>query len=160
MLRMLLLAAVDVLLKYAMDKVVRRKLPAIFKHVDSILPFVQEQGATPAQVEQVIKDAITFETNRPVNPTDLAAVVKMYSPVEAAKTVFDIKNLTVPKEEFLPVEKVKTIDQNRLEKRKKIRELKDAIVKERAKPQAQIDHLRLARLEERVKKLKESLKDS
>lgn len=159
MLQYLGLTLADVIVKMIMDKAVKKHLPQILKHIDSILPFAIEQNGTPAQVKQIFADAITFETNRPATPLDVELVERIFKPSEAAKTVFNVERLTNPVE-YVPVEKEKEVDRNRLEKKDKMIELKAAMDRERGKRATEIDHLRLSRLEERYKKLKKSLKDN
>lgn len=156
MLQFLGLKLVDVIIKMVMDKALKANLPMIMKHVDSILPFAVEQNATPAQVKQIFADAISFETGRPAQPIEVELVERVFKPSEAAKMVFNVDRILESKE-FIPVEKEKTLDQNRIEKREKIQELKELIKKENSKPPSQIDHLRIARFEHRIQKLKETL---
>lgn len=92
MMKYLLMALVDVLIKMVLSRSIKKSLPKIFKHIDSVLPCVVEQKATPEQVRQVFKDSITYETGKIPAEAEVEALVRLFDPAKAQKVQlgFDI----------------------------------------------------------------------
>ena len=72
------------LLKLAMDRALRRELPAIFKRLDLVLPYMLSEKATPLQVQAVVTDAIEEKIGGIATPTQIGAVLGLYDPIKAA----------------------------------------------------------------------------
>tara|TARA_R110000772_G_scaffold9537_2_gene31208 strand:- start:510 stop:788 length:279 start_codon:yes stop_codon:yes gene_type:complete len=72
------------LLKLAVDRALRKELPAIFTKLDLELPFALMNKARPLDVEALVTDAIGEKLRRVPTPTQINAVLSMYDPVKAA----------------------------------------------------------------------------
>mgnify|MGYP003642414949 CR=1 FL=1 len=72
------------LLKLAVDRALRKELPAIFARLDQDLPFALMNKAKPAAVKTVIADIIEEKIGRVPTPTQVNAVLSLYDPVKAA----------------------------------------------------------------------------
>jgi len=72
------------LLKIAMDRALRKELPAIFKRLDLTLPYLLSDKANPIQVQAVVTDAIEVQIGRIATPTQIGAVLGLYDPIKAA----------------------------------------------------------------------------
>lgn len=92
MIKYLLMALADVIIKMVLSRSIKKSLPKIFKHVDSVLPLVVDQKATPEQVRQVFKDSITYETGVLPAEAEVEALVRLFDPAKAQKVqlAFDI----------------------------------------------------------------------
>ena len=72
------------LLKLAVDRALRKELPAIFARLDQDLPFALMNKARPLDVEALVTDAIGAKLRRVPTPTQVNAVLSLYDPVKAA----------------------------------------------------------------------------
>lgn len=72
------------LLKLAVDRALRKELPAIFARLDMELPFLLINKARPLDVESVVTDAIGEKLGRVPTPIQINAVLGLYDPVKAA----------------------------------------------------------------------------
>jgi hypothetical protein len=72
------------LLKIAMDRALRKELPAIFKRLDLTLPYLLSDKANPIQVQAVVTDAIEEKIGGIATPTQIGAVLGLYDPIKAA----------------------------------------------------------------------------
>jgi hypothetical protein len=72
------------LLKLAMDRALRRELPAIFKRLDLELPYMLSDKASPLQVQAAVTDAIEEKIGHIATPTQVGAVLGLYDPIRAA----------------------------------------------------------------------------
>jgi hypothetical protein len=72
------------LLKLAVDRVLRKELPAIFAKLDLELPFMLVNGATQPEVQAVITDIIEEKIGGKATATQVKAVLGLYDPVKAA----------------------------------------------------------------------------
>jgi hypothetical protein len=73
-----------VLLKLAVDRALRKELPAVFAKLDVELPFLLVNKARPLDVEAVVIDAIGEKLGRVATPTQISAVLGLYDPMKAA----------------------------------------------------------------------------
>jgi hypothetical protein len=73
------------LLKLAVDRVLRKELPAIFDKLDMELPFMLVNGATHPEVQATITDIIAEKIGGKATATQVKAVLGLYNPVKAAK---------------------------------------------------------------------------
>lgn len=73
-----------VMLKLAVDRALRKELPAIFARLDLELPFLLINKARPLDVESVVVDAIGEKLGRVATPTQISAVLGLYDPMKAA----------------------------------------------------------------------------
>jgi hypothetical protein len=72
------------LLKLAMDRALRRELPAIFKRLDLVLPYMLSDKASPLQVQAAVTDAIEEKLGHIATPTQIGAVLGLYDPIKSA----------------------------------------------------------------------------
>ena len=72
-----------VALRLAVDRALRKELPAIFARLDMELPPMLSH-ARPIQVQAVVTDAIEAKLGRVATPTQISAVLGLYDPVKAA----------------------------------------------------------------------------
>jgi hypothetical protein len=72
------------LLKLAMDRALRKELPAIFAKLDIELPYMLMNKARPLDVEALVTDAIGEKLRRVPTPTQINAVMGLYDPIKAA----------------------------------------------------------------------------
>ena len=72
------------LLKLAVDRALRRELPAIFAKLDMELPSMLVDHAKPLAVQAVITDIIEEKLGRTATTTQVSAVLGLYDPVKAA----------------------------------------------------------------------------
>lgn len=72
-----------VLMRMALDRAVRESLPRIYRRLDVELPGLLLTG-TQQQVKQEIAGAITATTHKIPEPSQIEAVIGLYSPVSAA----------------------------------------------------------------------------
>ena len=79
-----------VALKLAVDRALRKELPAIFAKLDMELPFMLVNNkAKPLEVQAVVTDVIEEKIGGIATSTQISAVLSLYDPVKAA-----IRNLT------------------------------------------------------------------
>ena len=72
------------LLKLAVDRALRRELPAIFAKLDMELPFLLVNSAKPLEVQAVVTDIIEEKIGRTATATQISTVLSLYDPVKAA----------------------------------------------------------------------------
>jgi hypothetical protein len=72
------------LLRLAVDRALRKELPAIFAKLDMELPFMLINHAKPLEVQAVVTDAIEEKLGRIATATQVSAVLGLYDPVKAA----------------------------------------------------------------------------
>jgi hypothetical protein len=72
------------LLKLAVDRALRKELPAIFARLDVELPFMLINHAKPLEVQAVITDVIEEKLGGIATATQISAVLGLYDPVKAA----------------------------------------------------------------------------
>jgi hypothetical protein len=73
------------LLKLAMDRALRKELPAIFKRLDLVLPYMlSDKKTSPLQVQAAVTDAIEEKIGGIATPTQIGAVLGLYDPIKAA----------------------------------------------------------------------------
>jgi hypothetical protein len=72
------------LLKLAVDRALRKELPAIFARLDMELPFLLINHAKPLEVKAVVTDAIEEKLGRTATATQVSTVLGLYDPIKAA----------------------------------------------------------------------------
>ena len=72
------------LLKLAVDRALRKELPAIFAKLDLELPFLLINHAQPLAVQAVVTEAIEAKLGRVATPTQISTVLGLYDPIKAA----------------------------------------------------------------------------
>jgi hypothetical protein len=72
------------LLKLAVDRALRKELPAIFAKLDIELPFMLINHAKTLEVQAVVTDAIEEKLGGIATATQVSAVLGLYDPVKAA----------------------------------------------------------------------------
>jgi hypothetical protein len=73
------------LLKLAVDRALRRELPAIFAKLDMELPsMLLVDHAKPLEVQAVITDVIEEKLGRTATATQVSTILSLYDPVKAA----------------------------------------------------------------------------
>jgi len=72
------------LLKLAVDRALRRELPAIFAKLDMELPSMLVDHAKPLEVQAVITDVIEEKLGRTATATQVSTILSLYDPVKAA----------------------------------------------------------------------------
>lgn len=72
------------LLKLAVDRALRKELPAIFAKLDIELPSMLVDHAKPLEVQAVITDVIEEKIGGIATATQVSAVLSLYDPVKAA----------------------------------------------------------------------------
>jgi hypothetical protein len=72
------------LLKLAMDRALRKELPAIFKRLDLELPYLLAHKASPAQVQAVITSAIEEKIGHVATPTQVDIVLALHDVTKTA----------------------------------------------------------------------------
>ena len=73
-----------VMLKLAVDRALRKELPAIFARLDMELPFMLINHAKPIEVQAVVTDVIEEKMGRTATATQISAILGLYDPVKAA----------------------------------------------------------------------------
>ena len=71
------------LLKLAVDRALRRELPAIFAKLDIELPSMLDH-AKPLEVQAVVTDVIEEKIGGIATATQVSAVLGLYDPIKAA----------------------------------------------------------------------------
>lgn len=71
------------LLKLAVDRALRRELPAIFAKLDMEIPSMLDH-AKPLEVQAVVTDVIEEKIGGIATATQVSAVLSLYDPVKAA----------------------------------------------------------------------------
>ena len=72
------------LLKLAVDRALRKELPAIFAKLDMELPFMLINHAKPLEVQAVVTDVIEERIGGIATATQVSTVLGLYDPVKAA----------------------------------------------------------------------------
>ena len=72
------------LLKLAVDRALRRELPAIFATLDTDLPYMLMNKAKPLEVQTVVTDVIEEKIGGIATATQVSAILSLYDPVKAA----------------------------------------------------------------------------
>lgn len=72
------------LLKLAVDRALRRELPAIFAKLDIELPSMLVDHAKPLEVQAVVTDVVEEKLGGIATATQVSAVLSLYDPVKAA----------------------------------------------------------------------------
>ena len=72
------------LLKLAVDRALRRELPAIFAKLDIELPSMLVNHAKPLEVQAVVTDVIEKKLGRTATATQVSTILGLYDPVKAA----------------------------------------------------------------------------
>jgi hypothetical protein len=73
-----------VMLKLAVDRVLRRELPAIFAKLDVEVPFLLINHAKPLEMKAVVTDVIEEKIGQKATATQVSAILGLYDPVKAA----------------------------------------------------------------------------
>jgi hypothetical protein len=73
-----------VMLRLAVDRVLRKELPTIFAKLDMELPTMLVDGAKPPAVEAVVIDAIEERIGKEATATQVGAILSLYDPIKAA----------------------------------------------------------------------------
>jgi hypothetical protein len=73
-----------VMLRLAVDRVLRKELPAIFAKLDMELPLMLIDGAKPPSIEAVVFDAIEERIGKEATATQVGAILSLYDPIKAA----------------------------------------------------------------------------
>lgn len=75
------------LLRLALDRAVREALPRIYRRLDLEMPQLLSHGS-PEQVKAEIASVITREAHKTPKPSQIEAVIGLYSPVAGAIRAF------------------------------------------------------------------------
>ena len=73
-----------ILLKFAVDRALRKELPAIFAKLDIELPSMLVDHAKPLEVQAVVTDVVEEKLGGIATATQVSAVLSLYDPVKAA----------------------------------------------------------------------------
>jgi len=73
-----------VMIRLAVDRALRKELPAIFAKLDLELPYTLASRANPLQVQAVVTEAIEEKIGGIATATQISAVLGLYDPVKAA----------------------------------------------------------------------------
>jgi hypothetical protein len=73
-----------VALRLAVDRVLRRELPAIFAKLDVEVPFLLINHAKPLEIKAVVTDVIEEKIGQKATATQVSAILGLYDPVKAA----------------------------------------------------------------------------
>jgi hypothetical protein len=73
-----------VMLRLAVDRVLRKELPAIFAKLDIELPSMLVDHAKPLEVQAVVTDVIEEKLGGIATATQVSAVLGLYDPIKAA----------------------------------------------------------------------------
>jgi hypothetical protein len=72
------------LLKLAVDRALRKELPAIFARLDTDLPYMLMNKAKPLQIQAAVTEVIEEKIGHKATATQVSAVLGLYDPVKAA----------------------------------------------------------------------------
>lgn len=72
------------MLKLAVDRALRKELPAIFARLDMEVPFLLINHAKPLAVKAVVTDVIEEKIGHKATATQVSAVLGLYDPIKAA----------------------------------------------------------------------------
>lgn len=73
-----------ILLQMAVDRALRKELPAIYKTLDLQIPFLLINKAGASQVKAVVTDVIEEKIGHKATATQVNAILGLYDPVKAA----------------------------------------------------------------------------
>jgi hypothetical protein len=73
-----------VMIRLAVDRALRKELPAIFAKLDIELPAMLADHAKPLEVQAVVTDIIEENINHTATATQVSAILSLYDPVRAA----------------------------------------------------------------------------
>jgi hypothetical protein len=82
--RTIALQAARILLKLAVDRALRKELPAIYARLDLELPFLLINKAQPLWLQTIVTDVIEEKLGHTATATQVSAVIGLYDPVKAA----------------------------------------------------------------------------
>lgn len=85
--KLLLVELGRTLLRLALDRAVREALPRIYRRLDVAMPELLS-NASPTQLKSEIEAVITKEAHKSVAPSQIEAVIGLYSPVAGAVRAF------------------------------------------------------------------------
>lgn len=72
------------LLQFAVDRALRKELPAIYKKLDLQIPFMLINKAGAAEVKATVIDIIEENIGHKATATQVSAILGLYDPVKAA----------------------------------------------------------------------------
>jgi hypothetical protein len=72
------------MIRLAVDRALRKELPAIFAKLDIELPAMLADHAKPLEVQAVVTDIIEENINHTATATQVSAILSLYDPVRAA----------------------------------------------------------------------------
>lgn len=72
------------MLRLAVDRALRKELPAIFAKLDIELPSMLVDHAKPLEVQAVVTDVVEEKLGGIATATQVSAVLSLYDPVKAA----------------------------------------------------------------------------
>lgn len=72
------------LLQFAVDRALRKELPAIYKKLDLQIPFMLINKAGAAEVKATVTDIIEENIGHKATATQVSAILGLYDPVKAA----------------------------------------------------------------------------
>ena len=73
-----------VALRLAVNRALRKELPAIFAKLDVEVPFLLINHAKPLEVQAVVTDIIEERIGNKATATQVSAILGLYDPVKAA----------------------------------------------------------------------------
>ena len=89
MIKSILLELSRILLRFAVDRALRKELPAIFTKLDIELPPMLVNKAKPIEVQAVVTDIIEEKIGHIATATQISAVLSLYDQVKAAIRSFN-----------------------------------------------------------------------
>lgn len=72
------------MLRLAVDRALRKELPAIFAKLDIELPSMLVERAKPIEVQAAVTDVVEEKLGGIATATQVSAVLSLYDPVKAA----------------------------------------------------------------------------
>lgn len=73
-----------ILLQMAVDRALRKELPAIYQKLDLQIPFMLINKAGASEVKAVVTDVIEENIGHKATATQVSAILGLYDPVKAA----------------------------------------------------------------------------
>ena len=73
-----------ILLQMAVDRALRKELPAIYQKLDLQIPFMLINKAGAAEVKATVTDIIEENIGHKATATQVSAILSLYDPVKAA----------------------------------------------------------------------------
>lgn len=83
--RHLALRLAHLLLKYALDPRLNLVLPFVFRRLDAEIPELLVRRASHAKVKGVVASAISDVVERRASSSEIATILALYDPTEAAR---------------------------------------------------------------------------